>query len=130
MPSRNRPRSLSRCGRGERLIGSGRNTKPSEQRAKCQTMPTNIDTDSSIVSLTSSTNSVRHNETKPKPEPNKDAMKDTNSMLSTDLYPTRDIEAEQVLTHCNLELEMLSKTPLRSVHFYKEVLIVKSAHDA
>lgn len=56
----------------------------------------NTDTDSSIVSLTSSTHSRRDEENKPKPEDKKDALKDSNSMLSTDLYPTRDTEAEKV----------------------------------
>ncbi|OQR77550.1 pentapeptide MXKDX repeat family protein-like [Tropilaelaps mercedesae] len=100
MSSKNRV-CLSQCGRGERLIGSGRTAMPFKTRHRDNKAQNgtgiNNDTDSSIVSLTSSTNSARDDGNKTKTEINRDLLKESNSMLSTDLYPTRDTEAEKVL---------------------------------
>ncbi|XP_022654587.1 uncharacterized protein LOC111247647 [Varroa destructor] len=100
MSSQNREKR-SRCGRGRRLIGSGCSTKPSENAAKAAgtTNPQPNNDDSSIVSLTSSTQSRQKDKDKSdaKPEASKEPLKDSNSMLSTDLYPTRDSEAEKVI---------------------------------
>lgn len=91
MTGRNRPQSKRGLGPG--LGGAG--PKPPKDAGKRPAAP-NIDTDSSIVSLTSSNNSDPFKDLKTRPDANKDAMKESNSMLSTDLYPTRDTEAEQV----------------------------------